>query len=224
MKGINYQNPEFYLGEVRSQFEIVDKVNINTLPTLHNIKDFYEVRMFSDGYIGVFNTRRKKYLKPHIGEYFYYSLMTRENKSKKLRMHRLVGFAWLDGFEEGKVIDHIDNDKFKNLKENLEWVTPKVNIHRAFQDGLAKGRPRVIKIPKAKLSALQISQISSKGRKGLTYEQVEYVFGLFDMGFNETFIAKKFNVSQPCVSQILSGKRWKDHPASRLYMSKLKAI
>ena len=194
-----------------------------TLPTLENVKDFYEVHMFNDGYISVFNIERKKYIKPHIDEYFRYGLRTIENTSRTVYMHRIVGLAWIGGWDIDKEIDYIDTNKLNNLIGNLEWVTSKENTQRAIANDLGVGRPRVFKVKKQKLTLLQISQSSSKDRNGLTYEQVESIFTMIERGYSETLIAKKFGVSQPCISQILSGKRWKAHPASKFYIEKLKA-
>lgn len=205
----NYRNPEFYTSEVRSQFEIVDMVRINTLPTLEKVKNYYEIHMFSDGFIGLFNNKSGKYLKPNIQKYFKYGLRTIENKTKLLFMHRIIGFAWLDGYEEGKVIDHLNEDKLLNLTSNLEWVTNKTNILRAL----------------SKLSQLEISKRNSRGRNGLTYDQVEEIFQLADIGFPEEWIANQMKVTQPCINQILNGKRWSSHPKYQEYMeSKLEAV
>ncbi|MEH7346015.1 HNH endonuclease [Bacillus sp. JJ1532] len=215
---IDYKNPGFYTGVVRNHIEIVEKVKVNTLPTMDNVKDYYEVHMFEDNYIGVFNTGRQRYLKPHIKDekdnYFCYGLRTIGNKSKTTYMHRLVGLAWVDGWDIDKVTDHLDNDKQNCLASNLEWVTGKVNTQRAVKDGLGVGRPRVIKVKKPKLTLLELSQSSSKGRNGLSYEQVESVFEMLKEGYSVSSIAKEFKVSQPCISQIVLGKRWKTHPAS----------
>lgn len=225
---LTYKDPEFYSRDYRNQFEIIDEVKVNTLPTLYDVKDFYEVHLFEDGYIAVYNTSRNYYLKPHIGDksspYFRYGLRTIENKSKTTYMHRLIGLWKVGGWTEDKVIDHIDTDPLNCLADNLEWVTGKVNTQRAVSNGLGVGRPRIFKIKKPKRSQLQISESSSMSRKGLTFEQVEEVFSMADKGISVTSIGKEFGVSQPCVSQILSGKRWKEHPARELYMSKLEAV
>ncbi len=211
-------NPNFYKGEYRSKFEIIDKVQVNTLPTLETVREFYEVHMFDDGYIGVYNTDRNKYVKPHIGDersyYFRYGLRTIESKSKTTYMHRLVGLCWVDGWSEGKVIDHKDNNQLNNLKENLEWVLGEVNTKRAVENSCGVGRPRIVKY---KLTQLEKSEL---GSRRLSLKEVEAIFELYEDGHSVSAIAKELDVTQPCVSQILHGKRWSTHPASKLFFKR----
>ncbi len=47
-------------------------------------------------------------------------------------IHRLMAFAFLDGYEEGFVVDHIDGSKTNNVLSNLEWVTVYENTIRGF--------------------------------------------------------------------------------------------
>jgi hypothetical protein len=193
---ITYKDPEFYIEQIREQHKIVEKVQLNNLPTLHNVKDYYWIHLFSDGYIAIFNG--KKYLKPHIDKYGYfrYILRTNDNKSKNFTMHRIYALAFIDGFKEGLVVDHVNADKLQN-KDNLEWVTNFENVRRQ--------KERIL------------------GKKLLTFEQVETIFALIDSGYTETNIAKEFNVTQPAISQIINGKRWKFHPAQIEYLSRLEA-
>jgi hypothetical protein len=202
---IDYKIPKFYTGDIRSTLNIIDKRKVNTLVTLHNIRDYYELHTFADGYIGVFSERSNKYILPHIGKkrstYFKYSFRTNENKTKQIFMHRLIGFAWLDGWDIDKFIDHKNGDKLQNRIENLEWVTYQENIRRAIVNGLW----------------------SMNVTNSLSHDQIEIIFKMVELGFNETIIAKKFGVTQPCISQILNGKRWKTHPSTIAYLSNLKA-
>lgn len=218
---INYRNPEFYMAQYRQRFEIIDKVKANTLPTLHNLKDYYEIHMFCDGYIAVFNTERKRYLKPYLGVkrryYFYYSLYTKDGKQKNRYMHRLVGLWKVDGWQEGLVTDHIDCDSLNCLSNNLEWVTIKENTQRAVANGLGVGRPRVVKAPKPLKTALQRSQGNSK----LSFDDISLIFHMAKEGKYETLIAKEFGVSQPSINMILTGKRWASHPASIKYRQRI---
>lgn len=44
-------------------------------------------------------------------------------KQKMITVHRLVALTWVDGYFEGAVINHIDEDKTNNHYTNLEWCT-----------------------------------------------------------------------------------------------------
>lgn len=220
---IDYTNPVFYTYDCRKQFEVVDKKPVNTLPTLDKVKPFYEVHIFNDGNIGLFNINSSRYLKPNIKDkkdnYFIYGLRTIKNRQRQISMHRLIGLAFIDGYQNGYFVDHNDCDKQHCHISNLEWVSHKENTQRAVKNGLGVGRPRIEKKPKVYKSKLEISQGAKNGSNGLTFDKVESIFILAKRGLNRTQIAKEIGVSQPCISQILAGKRWSDHPASILYRS-----
>ncbi len=55
-------------------------------------------------------------------------------------------------------------------------------------------------------------------------EQVESVFILAEEGYNKPQIGRELGVTQPCISYILSGKRWSNHPASIEYRSKKSVV
>ncbi|MEH6957772.1 HNH endonuclease [Neobacillus drentensis] len=134
MDELNYKNPVFYTEEVRSQFTIISKVKVNTLPTLEEIREIYELHTFSDNYIAVFNTKSNQYIKPRIGNknspYFRYGLVTNDNITLTVYMHRVVGLLMVDGWSKEKVIDHLDGDKFNNLSDNLDWTSQTENVQR----------------------------------------------------------------------------------------------
>ena len=58
-----------------------------------------------------------------------------EKRSIKRLTHRVVAFAWCNKPENCNVVNHINNDKFDNRAENLEWVTQKENIQHAKDQG-----------------------------------------------------------------------------------------
>ena len=50
----------------------------------------------------------------------------------------MLAFAYFPGCETLEV-DHKDNDKTHNWLWNLQWMTPRQNLKKMFDDGLRKG-------------------------------------------------------------------------------------
>ena len=57
-----------------------------------------------------------------------------KSTTSKCFMHKIVGLAFLknDDFENKYIIDHLDNNIFNYLPENLEWVTHGENSRRRY--------------------------------------------------------------------------------------------
>lgn len=53
-------------------------------------------------------------------------------RRQKFFVHRLVAFAFVPGYFENAVVNHIDMDRTNNCADNLEWVTPSQNQKKAF--------------------------------------------------------------------------------------------
>lgn len=47
-------------------------------------------------------------------------------------IHRLVADAFVEGWFEGAVVNHIDGNNRNNEANNLEWTTTKDNIHKSY--------------------------------------------------------------------------------------------
>ena len=109
------------------------------------------------------------YLRIHLG-----TCGGRYNKSKKYMIHRLV----MENFNpttELRVleIDHINCNVQDNRLENLEWVTPKENVSRAYNNKLIKNVKSTLQIDRntgkiiAKYrSAREASRIVANGGYG----------------------------------------------------------
>lgn len=57
-----------------------------------------------------------------------------------ISVHRLVALAFIENPNNLFQVNHIDGDKSKNNKNNLQWITPKNNIRHAWDSGLSKAR------------------------------------------------------------------------------------
>ena len=78
-----------------------------------------------------------KYRRTEFDRCGYTKVTLRINKkSKKFLVHRLVALMFCPGYEEGKVVNHIDGNKQNNHYSNLEWVTPQENEDHARINGL----------------------------------------------------------------------------------------
>lgn len=53
----------------------------------------------------------------------------------RLSVHRMVALAWCDGYFDGAVVDHLNDNRQDNRAENLEWVTYSDNTRRSFERG-----------------------------------------------------------------------------------------
>ena len=116
------------------------------------------------------------------------------------KVHRLVANHFCkkpDGFE---VVNHIDNNnKTNNHWANLEWTTPLGNNQHMMQQE-RHYFPSGDESTSAKVTSEMVSEILSLAKSGLS----------------QTNIGARFGISQPQVSRIVRGTRWKNHP-SRTY-------
>ena len=119
---------------------------------------------------------------------------TLDGKRVKCLVHRLIGMAFVSGYnEELKInnINHINGIKTDNRPENLEWVTNEGNVKHAWRTGLVdlKGENH----PDHKLTQKQVILI----RKLLRETTI-----------NTNQIALLCGVSTSIIDLIKQNKRW----------------
>ena len=56
-------------------------------------------------------------------------------KIKCVKVHRLVGMAFIQNSENKRTINHKNNIKTDNRVDNLEWMTDKENVIHSFENG-----------------------------------------------------------------------------------------
>jgi 2-hydroxy-3-keto-5-methylthiopentenyl-1-phosphate phosphatase len=67
-------------------------------------------------------------MKPRLDKAGYYRLTLKVIEPFKRRtVHSLVAEAFVDGYFEGAIVNHKDENKTNNRADNLEWVTYRQN-------------------------------------------------------------------------------------------------
>ena len=64
----------------------------------------------------------------NIEGYKFVSLK-KDGKIKQIYVHRLVAMAFVDGYDDGLVVNHKNENKADNRYTNLEWCTQKYNAN-----------------------------------------------------------------------------------------------
>ena len=117
---------------------------------------------------------------------------------KTMNVHILVAEAFVGLRPEGMQVNHKDGVMLNNHYSNLEYVTPKQNIHHAMRLGLfdnaGKKHPR--------------------GRAKLTWEKVDEIRLLLDEGKEIKDISSLYSVSYNTIHRIKRQRTWpiEDHP------------
>lgn len=92
---------------------------------MYQVSNYARVRSFRKG--------KPQILAQTSGTWGY--LVSNINKNPRL-VHRLVAETFIPNPNNKKEVNHINGDKFDNIPENLEWVTPSENINHAVNTGL----------------------------------------------------------------------------------------
>ena len=125
--------------------------------------------------------------------YLRFRLYCPDGSVRTTSIHRVVleTFHPVENMEYLEV-NHIDGNKSNNNLENLEWVTHPKNMQHAVENGLTDNCAWVKPGNFSKLTVEQVKEI--KNDKTHSYRQ----------------LAKKYNVSHTCISDIKRGKTWKE--------------
>lgn len=140
--------------------------------------------MFIDkkGYYGV-----NCYCKQRKGNY----------KKIRIRPHKAVAEAFIPNPCNYKVVNHLDANKLHNHYTNLEWTTYKGNSQHA-----------------SKLGLLPSQKGCNNGYSKLTELDIHYIRANYyynpGKGSNAKQLAKKFNVHPATITNVISGKCYKE--------------
>lgn len=142
---------------------------------------------------GIIRNVKTKYIKSqYVSDTGYYMItISKNNKSKPYRVHRLLANNFIENPKKLKEVNHIDGNKLNNDLSNLEWVSRSGNMQHAFSTGLINNTG--VKNGMAKLNESKVREIRE----------------LLKQGISQYKIAAKYNVSRGAILKIHLNKTWK---------------
>jgi predicted XRE-type DNA-binding protein len=162
---------------------------------IHDYEEWYEVSSFGEVRRIKYHpaTRVGKILKQYIDDGGYSQVhLSKHNRVKTVRVHRLVAVAFFGYPKEGQEVNHKNGIKTDNRIKNLEWCTTSENIlHRYRVLGIKPARGE--QIYNSKLNCENVLNIKNL---------------LKTTNLSHTEIGKMFDVSYQTISDIKSGRCW----------------
>jgi hypothetical protein len=139
--------------------------------SLETIVKYYEVSSWGR----VRSTHRNKLMHVHYdknGYPFVRLISVNNNRLRKfIKIHRLVAKAFVIGYKDGYVVNHINGVKTDNMPSNLEWISDIDNKHHAEFSGLCYNDNNMIR-DKMVIDSL----IRNDGNRNLVYEELVLLF------------------------------------------------
>lgn len=123
-------------------------------------------------------------------------LVDANNKKQQLVLHKLLAMNFLNGYQAGLVVNHIDGDKTNFDLSNLEWVTPSENTKKAYETKLIKN------------IGLSRDLDSLRSRK-IDIDTLKDIMSLIMSGLSNRDISKKYEVDERYISSIRYKKKFR---------------
>ena len=157
---------------------------------------YYKIKGYEDYYITksgkIFSTLTNKELKfdKSCHGYCKVKLMDRRlGRFINLQVHRIVATQFIPNPNNLPEVNHKDGNKSNNSVYNLEWCTAEYNRRHAKEANLYK-----------------VEEDSPRAK--LTKQQVIQIYKDWETCKNKSTLAKKYNVSNALIGEIVRGVRW----------------
>jgi hypothetical protein len=119
-------------------------------------------------------TFKERVLSPQTNASGYLEVGFKHQRRRyRFSVHRLVAKAFVPGYEDGKVVNHLDGNKLNNNPSNLEWVMPGENSTHAWMAGLVDNRGE--KSGLAKLDEAQVRAIRRILTRGVSINSLAVI-------------------------------------------------
>lgn len=130
--------------------------------------------------------------RPNTDGYASFTAGRKGNRTRECT-HRLVTKFFVPNPNGYPEVDHKDANRMNPSADNLEWVTRKENVQRAYRRGNHEGRISGTMNPKAKLNEVQVRMLRS------LYEQRYSIRELFH----------KYGIAESTIGNIVHRHTWK---------------
>ena len=106
------------------------------METWKNVQGYEKYQVSNQGRVRSITKKGKiKILKPQLNKSGYYRVwLSKEGKTQRFLVHRLVALAFIENPEGHPQINHIDFKRTNNRVENLEWITHKDNCQYSAEN------------------------------------------------------------------------------------------
>lgn len=158
------------------------------------IKNYEDYSITEEGIVFSYKYGKKKQLKLVPCTNNYLSVVLSNNGTqKRVLIHRIVAIHFIKNPNNCKEVNHKDGNILNNNIDNLEWVSPKMNMQHAVKNGLHK-------------AAFGINAGLSK----LNDEKVVELRTKYNTGkFTTRELAKEYNMNNSVIWNAIKGKTWK---------------
>lgn len=145
------------------------------------LKDTYEFGgitylVYSNG--DIYGPSGKKIQPRKNGDgYLVVSMGNKRIKRSTQIVHRIVAELFLPNPNNLSDVDHVDGNRANPDVTNLEWVTHKENIRRAYERGSHIGRITGERNPKARLTPEIVLNLRAQYNAGVTIQEMVEKYG-----------------------------------------------
>ena len=128
-----------------------------------------------------------------------------EGKQVYFNVHKLVAMTFIGPHKNGFEINHKNCKKDDNRVCNLEWVTKSDNAKHAWHNGKNKFTKNMLRAVRKNVVFAQIAN------RSLSHDEAMKLKTIYEAGgISQSALAKKFNVSQGTVSNIVIEKYYRE--------------
>jgi hypothetical protein len=116
------------LNNIHNQVASMRERHNNNLQVINNVERWKVIDMHPKYSISTYGRlrqdKKKRILKNKTDRNGYHTIdLCINGKKTRVKIHRLVAFAFIDNLFNKKCVDHIDNNRKNNNINNLRWVT-----------------------------------------------------------------------------------------------------